>query len=184
MRASISDPLPRREGGVMSALGKLVRTTAFKLLLAYLLVFMVFAFATLGYVAWSARRVLDAQFASTIDAEINGLREQFGGPGGLRRLVATVERRSRMPGASLYLVTTPAGERSPAISAHSLRGCSTGRASSKRITGVRTTTRRRRPTGRSSGSISCPPASVSSSAATWRKGRACARPSRMRSVRP
>jgi signal transduction histidine kinase len=111
MRASISDPLPRREGGVMSALGKLVRTTAFKLLLAYLLVFMVFAFATLGYVAWSARRVLDAQFASTIDAEINGLREQFGGPGGLRRLVATVERRSRMPGASLYLVTTPAGER-------------------------------------------------------------------------
>ncbi len=111
MRAALSESLPRREGGVMSALGKLVRTTAFKLLLAYLLVFTVFAFATLGYVAWSARRVLDAQFVSTIDAEINGLREQFGGPGGLRRLVATVERRSRMPGASLYLVTTPAGER-------------------------------------------------------------------------
>jgi signal transduction histidine kinase len=95
----------------MTGLGKLVRTTAFKLSLAYLLVFMVFAFATLGYVAWSALQALDDQISSTIDAEINGLREQFGGPAGLRRLVATVERRSRMPDASLYLVTTPAGER-------------------------------------------------------------------------
>ena len=31
--------------------------------------------------------------------------------GGLRRLVNIVERRSRAPGASLYLVTTPLGER-------------------------------------------------------------------------
>jgi hypothetical protein len=30
--------------------------------------------------------------------------------GGIRRLVSVVERRSREPGASLYLVTTPAGE--------------------------------------------------------------------------
>jgi signal transduction histidine kinase len=94
----------------MTGLGKLVRTTAFKLSFAYLVIFSIFAFATLGYVAWSARRVLDDQFVSTIDAEINGLREQFSG-GGLRRLVAIVERRSRTPGASLYLVTTPAGER-------------------------------------------------------------------------
>ena len=180
MRASISDPLPRREGGVMSALGKLVRTTAFKLLLAYLLVFMVFAFATLGYVAWSARRVLDAQFASTIDAEINGLREQFGGPGGLRRLVATVERRSRM----LPVPRDDSGRRAGRRQyRHTLPPGVLDRPGQFE-TAVRTTTRRRRPTGRSSGSISCPPASVSSSAATWRKGRACARPSRMRSVRP
>jgi signal transduction histidine kinase len=94
----------------MTALGKLVRTTAFKLSFAYLLIFTIFAFGTLGYVAWSARRVLDDQFISTIEAEISGLSEQYR-LGGLRRLVNIVERRSRTPGASLYLVTTSAGER-------------------------------------------------------------------------
>ena len=94
----------------MTSLGKLVRTTAFKLSLAYLLVFTAFAFGTLGYVAWSAQRVLDQQFVSTIDAEITGLAEQYR-TGGLRRLVNIVDRRSRMPGASLYLVTTATGER-------------------------------------------------------------------------
>jgi signal transduction histidine kinase len=70
----------------------------------------VFAFVTLGYVAWNARRALDSQIVSTIEAEINGLSEQYRAAG-LRRLVNIVERRSREPGASLYLVTTPAGER-------------------------------------------------------------------------
>jgi hypothetical protein len=49
----------------MSALGKLVRTTAFKLSFAYLVIFTIFAFATLAYVAWSAQRVLDQQFVSS-----------------------------------------------------------------------------------------------------------------------
>ena len=94
----------------MTALGKLVRTTAFKLSFAYLVVFALFAFASLGYVAWNAQRLLTDQFNSTIEAEINGLAEQYR-LGGLRRLVNIVERRSRAPGASLYLVTTPLGER-------------------------------------------------------------------------
>jgi signal transduction histidine kinase len=94
----------------VSALGKLLRSTAFRLLLAYLLVFTVFAFFTIGYVAWNAGRVLDDQIVGTIEAEITGLSEQYR-LGGLRRLVAIVERRARQPGASLYLLTTPAGER-------------------------------------------------------------------------
>jgi signal transduction histidine kinase len=94
----------------LSSIGKLVRTTAFKLSLAYLVTFLIFAFVTLGYVAWNARRVLDEQILSTIEAEINGLSEQYR-VGGLRRLVTVVERRSRDPGASLYLITTPTGER-------------------------------------------------------------------------
>jgi signal transduction histidine kinase len=102
-------PLPSREK-LMTALGRLVRTTAFKLSFAYLVIFTVIASTTLAYVAWSAQRVLDEQFVSTIEAEINGLAEQYRN-GGLRRLVAVIERRSRMPGASLYLVTTNAGER-------------------------------------------------------------------------
>ena len=94
----------------MTALGKLFRTTAFKLSLAYLALFALFAFAILGYVAWNARRVLDDQMVSTIEAEIAGLREQYQ-IGGIRRLASVVERRSRDPDASLYLVTNSAGER-------------------------------------------------------------------------
>jgi len=94
----------------MTALGKLFRTTAFKLSFAYLVVFTLFAFVTLGYVAWSAEKVLTDQFVSTIENEIEGLSQQYRN-GGLRRLVNVVDRRSRTPGASLYLVTTDVGER-------------------------------------------------------------------------
>ncbi|GJE83263.1 sensor histidine kinase [Methylorubrum thiocyanatum] len=97
------------QDGLFARLGKVFRTTAFKLSLAYLVLFAVLASLGLGYVAWNARRVLDDQIVSTIDAEINGLSEQYTA-GGLRRLIAVVERRAKEPGASLYLVTTPAGE--------------------------------------------------------------------------
>jgi len=94
----------------VTALGKIFRTTAFKLSFAYLVIFTLFAIVSLGYVAWSAQRLLTEQFVSTIEAEIAGLSEQYR-IGGLRRLVNVVERRSRTPGASLYLVTTYNGER-------------------------------------------------------------------------
>ncbi len=91
-------------------LPNLFRTTAFKLTAVYLVVFALFAGLLLGYVAWNAKRLLDDQIRSTIDAEIQGLAEQQR-QGGIRRLVNVIERRSRAPGASLYLVTTPVGER-------------------------------------------------------------------------
>ena len=59
--------------GLTTSLGILVRTTAFKLSFAYLVVFAAFAFFALGYVAWNARRVLDDQILQTIDAEITGI---------------------------------------------------------------------------------------------------------------
>ncbi len=89
---------------------RLLRSTAFKLTLLYVGVFAIFATAALGYVAWNARRLIEQQIRQTIDAEITGLAEQFR-QGGLRRLVAVIEQRARQPGASLYLVTTPFGER-------------------------------------------------------------------------
>lgn len=94
----------------MNALGKLFRTTAFKLSFAYLVVFTLFAFVTLGYVAWSAQKLLTDQFVANIENEISGLAQQYR-IGGIRRLVNSVDRRSRTPGASLYLVTTSTGER-------------------------------------------------------------------------
>ena len=93
-----------------SFLPKLIRTTAFRLSFAYLATFAVFAFLILGYVAWNATKVLDGQIVDTIEAEIGGLAEQYR-LAGIRRLVAIVDRRSRQPGASLYLVTNFQGER-------------------------------------------------------------------------
>ncbi|GEO97995.1 sensor histidine kinase [Methylobacterium haplocladii] len=104
----MSDPTAQREN-LLARVGKLFRTTAFKLSLAYLAVFAVLAVLALGYVAWNARRVLDDQIVQTIEAEINGLQEQYTA-GGLRKLITVIERRAKEPGASLYLVTTPAGE--------------------------------------------------------------------------
>ncbi|MGL4729357.1 MAG: sensor histidine kinase [Bosea sp. (in: a-proteobacteria)] len=78
--------------------------------MAYMVIFAMFAIFVLGYVAWNARRLIDDQIRSTIEAEISGLSEQHR-TGGLRRLIATVDQRSRAPGASLYLVVTPFGEK-------------------------------------------------------------------------
>ena len=93
----------------MTALGKLLRTTAFQLTLVYLLIFILFAVSLLGYFALNTRRLITEQITNTVNAEINGLRELYM-QGGIRRLVIVVDLRSRRPGSSLYLVTTPAGE--------------------------------------------------------------------------
>jgi signal transduction histidine kinase len=91
-------------------LRRLWRSTAFRLTMAYMVIFTIFAVFVLGYVAWNARRLIDDQIRSTIEAEIAGLSEQHRA-GGLRRLITVVDQRSRAPGASLYLVVTPFGER-------------------------------------------------------------------------
>jgi hypothetical protein len=93
----------------VTALGKLLRTTAFQLTLVYLLIFVVFAASLLGYFALNTRRLITEQITGTVDAEITGLAEQYN-QGGVRRLVIGVDLRSRRPGSSLYLVTTPSGE--------------------------------------------------------------------------
>ncbi len=93
----------------MTALGKLFRSTAFKLSAVYLLVFTLFAAFILGYVAWNARILITGQISETIESEVNGLAEQFR-QGGIRRLIAVIERRSQQPGAFLYLFSGPAEE--------------------------------------------------------------------------
>jgi signal transduction histidine kinase len=93
----------------VTALGKLLRTTAFKLTLVYLGVFVLFAASLLAYFALNTRRLITEQITATVNGEVNGLSQQYG-QGGLRRLVIVVDVRSRRPGSSLYLVTTPSGE--------------------------------------------------------------------------
>jgi signal transduction histidine kinase len=93
----------------VTALGKLLRTTAFRLTLVYLTVFALFAAFLLGYFTLNTRRLITEQITGTVNAEITGLTEQYE-QGGIRQLALIVELRSRRPGSSLYLVTTPTGE--------------------------------------------------------------------------
>ena len=53
--------------------GKLFRTTVFKLSLVYLVVFAGFSVLILVYVAWQATRLVEQQTAATVNAEIGGL---------------------------------------------------------------------------------------------------------------
>jgi signal transduction histidine kinase len=92
----------------VTALGKLFRTTVFKLSLVYLCVFAIGAGLVLGGVGWNVKGLIDEQIAQTVDADIRGLSEQYT-EGGIRQLVEVIQRRTRQPSASLYLVTTYAG---------------------------------------------------------------------------
>src|SRR3984957_10461420 len=93
----------------MTALGKLLRTTAFQLTLVYLVVFALFAAFLVGYFALNTRRLINEQIVGTVDLEVTALTGQYN-QAGIRRLVVIVDVRSRRPGSSLYLVTTPTGE--------------------------------------------------------------------------
>jgi hypothetical protein len=93
----------------VNALGKLLRTTAFQLTLAYLLIFVLFAASLLGYFALNTRRLIDEQITRTVTQEMVRLRDQYAETG-IRGLVVILDLRSRRPGSNLYLVTTPNGE--------------------------------------------------------------------------
>jgi signal transduction histidine kinase len=94
-----------RAGG----LRKLFNTTAFKLTLAYLIIFALFAAFLLGYFAWNTRRLITEQITRAVEIEMTGLVEQYN-QGGIRRLVLIIDARARRPGSSLYLVTTFTGD--------------------------------------------------------------------------
>jgi signal transduction histidine kinase len=93
----------------VTALGKLLRTTAFQLTLVYLFIFALFAAFLIGYFALNTRRLINEQIVTIVDNEIETLAGQYN-QAGIRRLVGVVDLRSRRPGSSLYLVTTPTGE--------------------------------------------------------------------------
>lgn len=93
----------------MTALGKLFRTTAFKISLAYLVISSISAGLVLLSVGWNIKDLIDQQISQTVDADIIGLSEQYS-EGGITRLVEIIDQRVKQPGAGLYLLTTHAGE--------------------------------------------------------------------------
>ena len=102
-------PCAERDTWYVTALAKLFRATAFKLTLAILGVSALGAGIVLGIVAWQVIKLVDEETKQTIEAEANGLAEQYE-MGGVRRLDSAIEARSREPGSTLYLLTNSAGE--------------------------------------------------------------------------
>ncbi len=92
----------------MTALGKLIRTTAFKIVAVYLIIFAIFSAGVIAYLARHTQNLVVSQITETVDAEMNSLQEQFR-TGGINRLVDVVEARAQQPGSNLYLLTTFAG---------------------------------------------------------------------------
>ncbi|MCI0599787.1 MAG: ATP-binding protein [Beijerinckiaceae bacterium] len=91
------------------ALAKLFRTTVFKVSLAYLVISAVGAGLVLSSVGWNMDHLIREQIAQTIDTDLRGLTELYR-QSNLRRLVFTIQKRIRRPGAGLYLVTFPTGD--------------------------------------------------------------------------
>jgi signal transduction histidine kinase len=89
---------------------KLLQTSTFRLAATYLAVFAVSVGLVLGYVYWNTALLLERQLEDTIEAEVQGLAEQYRtrGVGGL---IETVERRSALDSNSVYLFTNFRGKR-------------------------------------------------------------------------
>jgi signal transduction histidine kinase len=93
----------------VTAFGKLIRTTAFRLTLVYLFLFALFAASLLGYFAWNTRRLINEQIMTSVNAEVGEISNIY-----LRRgllgLDRTIGNRALRPGANLYLLTAPNGQ--------------------------------------------------------------------------
>ena len=91
----------------MRNLPRLLRTSTFRLTLAYLGVLLGSVVIILAAVAWSTARLTDHHTAETVAAELAGLNEQYR-EGGLPALVEAVARRSAVPGTDLlFLLAAP-----------------------------------------------------------------------------
>jgi len=88
--------------------GRLFRTTAFKLSVAYFVIIGLGFTLALDRVGENVRELIDQQTRQTIDSDLKELLEQYE-DGGLAQLVSVVDRRARTPGGSIYLVAAPNG---------------------------------------------------------------------------
>ena len=102
---------PAERAGSTSFLGRARRTgygllgsTAFRLSLIYLAVFAFFSGILIAYVYWNTQVIFYGQLVDTIEAEAQGLAEQYR-IGGVGRLVQVVNSRTRSPTNTLYLVS-------------------------------------------------------------------------------
>nr|WP_250152619.1 ATP-binding protein [Ancylobacter radicis] len=87
----------------------MLRSTAFKLIAAYIIVFAVFAGSVIAYLGWHTQRLVTRQAVEAIENDTRFMQAQFE-RGGVSRLVQVVNRRARAPDAGLLLITSFNGE--------------------------------------------------------------------------
>jgi signal transduction histidine kinase len=87
---------------------RIISTTAFKLSAIYLTVFTAFAVMFAVTITYAANQVLNQQINEAISTEFFNLSEDWN-RGGALDLITSIEQRSRLPGASLYLLTDATG---------------------------------------------------------------------------
>lgn len=84
------------------------RTTAARLTLLYTLLFGLLAIGVVFYISFNVGSILMQQYREAVDEEVRDI-ARFARRGSVRRLIPMIERRSRRPGANLYLVADRGG---------------------------------------------------------------------------
>lgn len=92
----------------MTRIRALLRMTAVRLSLIYTLVFALFAVALIAYTTINTTRLLHKQTQQLVNEEVQKL-SIFYSRGSMSRFIRVIERRSRAPGASLYLIADASG---------------------------------------------------------------------------
>ncbi len=87
----------------------IISTTAARLSALYLLLFTVCALALVLYMTAQAASILRTQTEAAVSEEVQDLAQVYSRTG-LPGLVRAIDRRSRVPGANLYLITDKAGQ--------------------------------------------------------------------------
>lgn len=94
----------------MTANTNIFRTSTFRLVAIYLLVFAISAGAILAYVFWSTVGLMERQIQETIQAEVLGLADQYK-QRGLQGVVEVIHNRVNDQNGTLYLLVDPKGTR-------------------------------------------------------------------------
>lgn len=93
----------------MRRLKVLLRTTAVRLSLLYVLLFALCAGFLVFYVTSMSESLLEQQTQDAVSAEVAQIEQVFN-RSGINGLVKTLERRARQPGANLYVIASPSGD--------------------------------------------------------------------------
>jgi len=93
----------------MSRFRVLFKSTPVRLSALYILLFGLCAAVLVFYVSALSERLLTGQIRDAVQQEVTQVKRAYDA-GGLNLLLRTMERRSRQPGANLYVIASPSGE--------------------------------------------------------------------------
>jgi signal transduction histidine kinase len=94
----------------VSASGKLLASSTFRLAAIYLMLFALSVGAILGYIYWNTALLLERQTDETIRAEVRGLADQYE-VRGVEGVADVIRGRGQDAQGALYLLAAPLGER-------------------------------------------------------------------------